>query len=84
MPPLVLLVVSSFVVVCALSRLWMLQHKHETRDLPFITDITHGICPRCGDTHPEARKFAAKHATFWQSFNCKCGFAVKTHLRDVV
>lgn len=62
----------------------MLQHKRETRDLPFITDITHGICPRCGDPHPNAREFKAKHATFWQSFSCRCGFAVKTHFRDTV
>jgi len=84
MPPLVLLVVSTLVVLAILSRLWMLQHKRVTRDLPFITDITHGICPRCGDSHPQAKAITASPASFWLVFNCRCGFAVKAHLRDEV
>lgn len=82
MPPLVLLIVSTLVVLGVMSRLWMLQHKRETRDLPFITDITHGVCPKCGDTHPDALAITAAPASFWRVFSCRCGFAVKAHFRD--
>ena len=84
MPPLVLLFASTLIVIGVLSRLWMLQHKRETRDFPFITDITHGVCPRCGDLHPNAPAFVAKPSSFWKSFSCRCGFAVKAHFRDQV
>jgi hypothetical protein len=82
MPPLVLLIAITVVAVTLLSRFWLLQHKHETRELPFIADITHGVCPRCGDTHPEAKAIKERPASFWQHFGCKCGFSVKAHLRS--
>jgi hypothetical protein len=82
MPPLVLLIVAFVIAVTLLPRLWVLRHKHETRELPFIADITHGICPRCGDTHPEAQVIRDKPASFWQHFSCRCGFAVKAHIKS--
>jgi len=82
MPPLVFVIAATLFLTVLLSRLWMLQHKRETRELPFIADITHGICPKCGDSHPEARKIFERPATFWQSFSCRCGFAVKAHLKS--
>ncbi len=81
MPPLTILVVTIVIVSSLMSRLWLLRHKQETCELPFIADITHGICPRCGDQHPDAASIKKEPASFWRHFHCRCGFTVKAHLR---
>lgn len=81
MPPLLILAFATVIVTFLVSRLWMLRHKQETRELPFIADITHGICPKCGDEHPSSAVIKAEPASFWRQFNCHCGFAVRTHLK---
>jgi hypothetical protein len=69
------------VIMFLLSRLWMLCHKPKLRELPFITDITQGICPRCGNKHLSFAAIKAEPTSFWGQFNCGCGFAVKAHLK---
>jgi hypothetical protein len=83
MPPLASLIVVSLVpAILIIFRLSLMRHRHETRELPFIADITHGICPRCGESHPRADGFKVEPASFWRNFSCRCGFAVKAHFRD--
>jgi hypothetical protein len=51
------------------------------KQLPFIADITHGICPRCGDSHPRKEVLAEDHELFWSAFKCYgCGFTVRLHM----
>ena len=84
MPPLAsaLIVIVALFLIVMLSRLSLLRHRHDVKELPFIADITHGICPRCGESHPVASAFKAEPSRFWRSFSCRCGFAVKAHFRD--
>ena len=52
------------------------------RQLPFIADITHGICPKCGDSHPEKASFVQRPQQFWQRFDCRCGYFLQAHIED--
>jgi len=76
---LILTALLTFVLIVVLSRVGML-HKREAQDSPFIADIAHGICPRCGALRPAVK--LPDPPSFWKSFSCTCGFTVKAHLRD--
>ena len=82
MPPLLLAAFACLFLVFVFARLTLIRHKHDTKELPFIADITHGICPKCGDQHKDAAVIKAEPASFWRSFHCRCGFDVKAHLKS--
>jgi len=81
MPPLLLLALASVLIVSFASRVWSLSHKRDIGELPFIANITHGICPKCGECNPASAMIAKEPACFWRQFSCRCGFAVKAHLK---
>ena len=82
MPPLLLAAFACLFLVFVFARLTLIRHKHDTKELPFIADITHGICPKCGDQHKDAAVIKAEPASFWRSVHCRCGFDVKAHLKS--
>lgn len=81
MPPLL----SFFFGVAALffvARLCASLPCRKVAQLPFIIDITHGICPKCGSSHPDKRFLDRKPRQFWQKFQCKCGYAIDAHIDE--
>jgi hypothetical protein len=70
----------SFFLFC----LSLFRHPQVTEELPFIIDITHGICPKCGDDRDlVVETLEVQSNGFWHQFSCKCcGFKAKAHLRD--
>lgn len=68
MPPLatVLLVVLAAIVIVRI-----LAEFNNELPLPFMEDATHGICPQCGDSCPDAVEFG--------SINCHCGCTLEVH-----
>jgi predicted RNA-binding Zn-ribbon protein involved in translation (DUF1610 family) len=78
MPPLVLFGV--FAVLLLLARVCVSAPcKYNVKRLPFIADITHGICPRCGD---EEATFKSRPKQYWHQFNCKCGYSLAAHIEE--
>ena len=81
MPPHALAIALTILTASLLFRLSLVRHGRLIKQLPFITDITQGVCPRCGEHGPEAETITAEPASFWRGFACACGFTVRTHLR---
>lgn len=82
MPPLATLIISLTVLfLCA--RVVAAAHFNslELKQLPFIVDITHGICPQCGDTHTRKNILKEDHDLFWHAFKCRCGYSISIHVR---
>ena len=78
---MILPTIAAALALLTVARLLLLKHKQEVGDLPFIADITHGICPRCGEGR--CRLCASAVSIFWREFSCtRCGFAARTHLSD--
>jgi len=84
MPPLATLLGAVAVLLilarmCATARCQLPDIRH----LPFIAEITQGICPKCGDAHPDKASFVEEEPKqFWQRFRCRCGYQVAAHLND--
>ena len=81
MPPLATLLLGVVALIfCA--RTFAEFGPTEFKQLPFIADITHGICPRCGVSHPRKEVLQEDHELFWQGFRCGgCGYSIDVHLR---
>jgi len=65
-------VVFFFVRACATMK----KRTLDIQRLPFIADITHGVCPKCGTSQPN---FTVDPHQFWQHFRCPCGWHLDGH-----